>query len=211
MLYVWIVLIAISLISSYNALFVADTVGLKPYECVVCTVLLVVAVIAIDGLTAFIVRRMPEKYFRHGQAFWIPSKKEKKFYEKLKIRKWKDRVPELGQFTGFSKSKIENPYDNEYLERYFLEANYGQVGHFLSVFTGFAILWIFPSLCWTAAFPVALVSVALNVPSLFILRYNSYKLETLYQSNLKKASRKRFTVEQETHALDEAAVTDGNA
>lgn len=212
MLYVWIILIATALISFYNAWFVAPMVGLERWECVVCTVVLVVAVIAVDGLTAFIVRRMPEKGFRHGKSFWIPSKKEKKFYEKLKIRKWKDKVPELGQFTGFRKNKIDDPSNNEYLERYFLEVNYGQVGHFLSVFTSFLILWIFPKLCWTAALPVAIVSVALNVPSLFILRYNSYKLETLYQSNARKAARKKAAlVEQEPPALDEVVVTRGNA
>jgi hypothetical protein len=45
---------------------------------------------------------------------------------------------------------------------------------------------------WLAvAIPVATVSLLMNLPSLFILRYNSYKLRILRDSNLKKQQRER--------------------
>ena len=157
------------------------------------TTLAVVAVIAVDGFVSGMARMMPKAIARHDAKIYVVSAKEKKFYEKLKIRKWKDKVPEIGHFTGFRKNKIADPKSVEYLERFLLEACYGEVGHFFSLFFGFAILLLFPiSDVWFAiSIPVAIINVLLNLPSLFILRYNSYKLEILRKSNLRKQSREK--------------------
>lgn len=151
----------------------------------------VVAVIILDAIVATVSRLLPKKCAQHDKKIFTVSAKEKKFYEKLKIRKWKDKVPEIGQFTGFRKNKIVDPKSVEYLDRFLLEACYGEIGHFFSVFLGFLILLLFPiSKLWFAvAIPVACVNAVLNLPSLFILRYNSYKLEILRKSNLKKQGR----------------------
>lgn len=151
----------------------------------------VVAVILLDAIVATVSRLLPEKCAKHDQKIFTVSAKEKKFYEKLKIRKWKDKVPEIGHFTGFRKNKIADPKSVEYLDRFLLEACYGEIGHFFSFFFGFFILLLFPiSEIWLGvAIPVACVNAVLNLPSLFILRYNSYKLEILRKSNLKKQSR----------------------
>ena len=151
----------------------------------------VVAVIILDAIVATVSRLLPKKCAQHDKKIFTVSAKEKKFYEKLKIRKWKDKVPEIGQFTGFRKNKIVDPKSVEYLDRFLLEACYGEIGHFFSVFLGFLILLLFPiSKLWFAvSIPVACVNAVLNLPSLFILRYNSYKLEILRKSNLKKQGR----------------------
>ena len=111
-------------------------------------------------------------------------------WEELRIRKWKDKIPELGQFTNFHKNKIAEPKNNAYLERYMLEAAYGEVIHFAGVFAGFLVILFFPFrfiLCLTL--PVAAVNIFFNLPSLFILRYNYYKLRVLYDANERKARR----------------------
>ena len=155
------------------------------------TALAVVIVILLDAIVATVSRLLPKKWARHDRKIFTVQAKEKKFYEKLKIRKWKDKVPEIGQFTGFRKNKIVDPKSVEYLDRFLLEACYGEIGHFFSVFFGFLILLLFPiSKIWlSVSIPVAIVNAFLNLPSLFILRYNSYKLEILRKSNLKKQSR----------------------
>ncbi|MBQ7831664.1 MAG: hypothetical protein IJ393_06310 [Clostridia bacterium] len=155
------------------------------------TALAVVVVILVDAIVATVSRLLPAKWARHDMKIFTVKAKEKKFYEKLKIRKWKDKVPEIGQFTGFRKNKIVDPKSVEYLDRFLLEACYGEIGHFFSVFFGFLILLLFPiSGIWlSVSIPVAIVNALLNLPSLFILRYNSYKLEILRKSNLKKQSR----------------------
>ena len=155
------------------------------------TALAVVIVILIDGLVATACRLLPAKCANHEKRIYTVSAKEKKFYEKLKIRKWKDKIPEIGHFTGFRKNKIADPKSVEYLDRFLLEACYGELGHFLSIFLGFLLLLFFPltPLWWAISVPVAIINGLLNLPSLFILRYNSYKLEILRKSNLKKQAR----------------------
>ena len=76
----------------------------------------------------------------------------------------------------------------EYLDRFLLEICYGELGHFMSLPLGFLILLLFPiSKLWLAiSIPVAIVNLFLNLPSIFVLRYNSYKLVILRKSNLKK-------------------------
>ena len=155
------------------------------------TALAVVIVILIDGLVATACRLLPAKCANHEKRIYTVSAKEKKFYEKLKIRKWKDKIPEIGHFTGFRKNKIADPKSVEYLDRFLLEACYGELGHFLSIFLGFLLLLFFPltPLWWAISVPVAIINGLLNLPSLFILRYNSYKLEILRKSNRKKQAR----------------------
>lgn len=155
------------------------------------TTLAVVAIVALDGLVAGVARMLPKKFADREKKIFHVSAKEKSFYEKLKIRKWKDRVPEIGHLTGFRKNKIADPKSVEYLDRFLLEACYGEIGHFSSCVLGFLILLLFPvSKIWFAiSVPVAIINVFLNLPSFFILRYTSYKLEILRKNLLKKQRR----------------------
>ena len=151
----------------------------------------VVFEIALDGLVATIARLLPAKCADHTKRAYHVSAEEKKFYEKLKIRIWKDKIPEIGHFTGFRKNKLADPQSIEYVDRFLLESCYGEIGHFFSLFLGFTVLLLYPiaDVWMTLAIPVAIVNVFLNLPSLLVLRYNSYKLVVLKKSLLKKQQR----------------------
>lgn len=169
-----------------------------------------VLVIIVDAFVATVCRLLPKKCANHESKAYVVSVKEKNFYEKLKIRKWKDKIPEIGHFTGFRKNKIAEPKSVEYLDRFLLEICYGELGHFFILFIGFAILLFFPlfdrpSLWFSISIPVSVINVLLNLPSIFILRYNSYKLKILRKSNLKKQQR-----ETEKRTLEEVAAADGS-
>ena len=92
---------------------------------------------------------------------------------------------------GFRKNKLDDPKNPQYIDRFLLETCYGEIGHFSSFFTSYLILLLFPiSRIWLAvAIPVATVSALMNIPSFMILRYNSYKLEVLKKSVIKKQAR----------------------
>lgn len=154
------------------------------------TAVATLTVMLLDALTAAICRFLPKRVVSPEKGIFQVSAKEKKFYEKLKIRKWKDKVPEIGQFTGFRKNKIDDPKNVEYLDRFLLEICYGEVGHLASCVTSYLILLLFPvyKLWFALAIPVATVSALLNLPSLFILRYTSYKLRVLRKNALRKQS-----------------------
>ena len=187
-LYLSIIAVCMMLISAivtmaYNVSF-WSTLGI--------TALAVVVVIIVDALIATICRLLPKKCARHDGKLYTVSAKEKKFYEKLKIRKWKDLIPEIGHFTGFRKNKIADPKSVEYVERFLLEACYGELGHFFCLPFGFLILLMFPFMphtWWAISIPVAIINICLNAPSIFVLRYNSYQLEILRKGNLKKQAR----------------------
>ena len=189
-LYGSIIFVCVCLLTGVNAVFAAPRFGVSFWFILGAVLINVVAVIAVDGLFAFLIRRLPEKWFGHERRFFQVSAKEKKFYEKLKIRKWKDKVPELGQFTNFHKNKVAEPRNNVYLERYMLEAAYGEVIHLAGCFLGFVIIFFYPLKYWLCfGFPVAVINLIMNILPYFILRYNFYKMKVLYRSNERKHRR----------------------
>ncbi len=186
MLYVWIILGANLLIIAANLLCAVLIPQFEPdlMNIIMMPPLSTVAVIAIDGVTAFIIRRLPQKWFSNESALSSVSKKECAFYSKIGVRKWRSRVPELGMFTGFHKNKVYEPGSNEYIKRYILEANYGFVIHIASVPIGFLIIFLCP-LSWALSFgvPVAIVNALLNLLPAFVLRHNIPKLKSLMRMN----------------------------
>ena len=195
-LYGSIIFVCVCLLTGVNAVFAAPRFGVSFWFILGAVLINVVAVFAVDGLFAFLIRRLPEKWFGHERRFFQVSAKEKKFYEKLKIRKWKDKVPELGQFTNFHKNKVAEPRNNVYLERYMLEAAYGEVIHLAGCFLGFVIIFFYPLKYWLCfGFPVAVINLIMNILPYFILRYNFYKMKVLYRSNERK---QRRAAEKET-------------
>ena len=129
---------------------------------------------------------LPKKWFNSPKKFFSAGKKEARFYEKLGIKKWKDRIPEFGGFTSFSKSKIFDPKNNEYVIRYITEANYGVMVHITGMVFGFLIIFILPKFWYLVGLPVAVINLIYNALSLVILRYNLPKLHVLYKFNSKK-------------------------
>lgn len=135
-------------------------------------------VIIIDGLTATLARLMPETVADFNKKIYVVSKSEKNFYNKLKIKTWKEKIPEIGHFTGFRKNKVLQPKNPTYIKRFLMEICYGEIGHFASIFTGVFLLlfgWIKPyylPICIVIIF----VNAILNILPIMVLRYNSYSL-----------------------------------
>ena len=155
------------------------------------TVVGIIAVFAIDGLLAFIIRRLPEKWFAPEAKAFTVGKKERNFYRKTRINSWKKYVPEWGCFTGFHKDKMREPNDSAYIGRFLLESNYGVAGHVAGAVFGFLILLIpfLPTL--TVALPVAAVNFVLSMLPTAILRFNTPALRGLYRRNIEKENKKR--------------------
>lgn len=179
MLYVILILSADILITLGNLLFTGawEAWLSVSYKVVVATI----AVIAVDGITAFLVRRFPGSWFGPGGRMYEVSSKERKVYQRLGIKKWKDKVPELGMFTGFHKDHLQSSKDVTYLERFLLESNYGVVIHVVNAVFGFLILLLPYCGALQYALPVALVNFVLSLMPAAILRYNTPGLLRLYR------------------------------
>ena len=161
------------------------------------TVLGVVGVIAIDGLFAFVIRRLPERWFAPEARLFAVGKREKNFYRGTGINTWKKHVPEWGCFTGFHKDKMREPSDSAYLGRFLLESNYGVAGHVAGAFFGFALMLIPPLRPLTVALPIAAVNCILSLLPTMILRFNTPALRRLYRRNLEREARGQAAVGQE--------------
>ena len=188
MLYLIVILSAMTLIILFNVLLNSALYNLDFWYILLAVVLNTISVIVVSGIVATLVRQvLPEKWFNASKMDIKVSKKEMRFYEKLGVKKWKDLVPELGFFTGFRKNKIANPKSIEYVDRYILEINYGIYVHFVSIFTSFLIVFIYPlKYCLMFGIPVAIVSVILHLMPLFTLRYNLPKLKSIKQILINK-------------------------
>ena len=194
-LYIIIILVSTVIIAVPNAIF---RPGGEPwYMYLIMTVVAVAASLLIDGIVAFVGRRLPKKWMDPNKKIFHTSDREMKFYEKIGVRKWKDKVPELGGFTSFHKNKLSDPWNNEYVERYMLEACYGVIIHLFSPFFGFLIVLLdykmYTGWSWmwlTIMIPVAIVNAVLIVMPAFILKYNLPKLKMLWDINMKNKKKR---------------------
>ena len=177
-LYLSIILIVATIIAVLNIL-------LTTYLWWVIVLLVISATIlqfVFDGMFALIVNRLPDKWFGMNKKCFQVSKSEQHFYEKLGIRKWKDRVWELGGLGGFRKNKLLKPNSPEYIEKFIVESNKGIVTHIVGCFAGFLAILILPfKFALSISLPVALTNLFLNVLPTMILRYNVPKLTVLHK------------------------------
>lgn len=181
-LYLGIIFIAVALITLFNGLFNQALFNCSPILILLITILGVIIEIAIEGLVAFIVHSLPDRLFGKDKKIFAVSKKERKFYDKLHIKSWKDKVWELGALGGFRKNKLNDPSSSMYLERFIIESNKGFMGHFLGIFFGFLILlYPHPKFFLCLGLPIAIVNLFLNSLSSMILRYNIPKLIIAYE------------------------------
>lgn len=195
LLYLIIIIVSTIIIAMPNIIFRPG--GEQWYIYLIMTISAVIASFIIDGLVAFIGRRLPKKWMDPNKKIFHTSDKEMKFYEKIGVRKWKDKVPELGGFTSFHKNKLSDPWNNEYVERYMLEACYGVIIHLFSPFFGFLIVLLdykmYTGWSWmwlTIMIPVAIVNAVLIVVPAFILKYNLPKLKMLWDINMKNKKKR---------------------
>lgn len=186
--YLKIMFFVICILSGLNSILAITTYNVSAWTLISAVLSSFALVVIIDTFFAIFFGIMPKKWFGVRNKCFNVTKKEQKFYEKLKIRKWKDRVWELGWLGGFSKRKIKNTRDAKYFEKFIIESNRGVTEHLHGSFFGFAIIFAFPNYMWSIGIPIAVINVILNVLPTMILRYNLPKLKAVHKHLLKKES-----------------------
>lgn len=189
-LYIGVISGTTVLVAVGNLLFSRASLGISPLYCIIAAVLTTVAIIALDGLEAWLIRLLPEKWFAAEQPLFAVSARECRFYNRLGVKSWRNKVPELGSFTHFSKSHVADPKDNAYLRRFLLESNYGVVIHLTNALSGYLLCLLFPA-AQVLRFPLpcAVVNMVLSLLPVFILRYNTPRLQSLIHLNERRAAK----------------------
>lgn len=190
-LYLSVIGIAVALICGFDILVMCPIMDVSPWFFVLAVIASTVYQVAVDAIFAIICNQIPAKWVKDKKFFNV-SKKEQRFYEKLGIKHWKDKVLELGSLGGFGKSKLADPNNPEYAERFLIESYKGELDHIFGMIAGFSVIFIFPlKFAWIVGVPVAIVNVFLNLLSTMILRYNTPKLKVLHKRALRNQERQK--------------------
>lgn len=188
-IYLSIIFLSIVFISVFDIIFTMQTFNLTvPY---IIFIVFISAVIdfLIDAVIAFIIHKLPKKWFNPYNKIYRVWTFERRLYENLGIKKWKDRIPEMGQLCNFKKDKIASINDNNYIYKFLEETCYAEVLHFLSAVLGFAVIFVFPlKYVFNFTLPVAAINCFLQILPIFIQRYTRPKLIKIYERNLKNLS-----------------------
>ncbi len=185
--YIITIILSMAAIVAVNLLFPGARTDLNWLNLSLWTLGLTVGAIAVYGLFAFLIRRLPERWLDYKKPFFTVKKRERKFYKFIGVKSWRGLVIELGIFTSFSKSHFTDPNNPEYTARFLLESCYGVVIHIVCVFIGFVLLAVYPPLALRVALPVAIVNAVLNILPVFVLRYNTPKIKSIHERNLRKS------------------------
>ena len=139
----------------------------------------------IDMIVSAIVMVLPSGI---NKPFRKVYKWEKNFYNKLKIKSWKDYIP-IGRgpiFIGMKKDSVYNPKDLHYLHKLIDECYRAEIMHLISMFMGFGVLLILPKeVMLIVSLPVCIVNMFLQYLPFIVQRYNIPKLELLYERNMR--------------------------
>ncbi len=103
-----------------------------------------------------------------------PAELDASLYARLRVKRWKDRLPEAGTFFagGFSKRTVATR-DPVYLERFVVETRRAEVTHWLVM--AIAPVFVLWNPWWLVAIMFVYAFVA-NVPCLLVQRYNRMRL-----------------------------------
>lgn len=181
--YLWSIAVCSGIIFGINCLLI------PPHLSLAFTALTVVGAFLIDAVVALFVRyAIPKKYYSPFRKRFACARWEKKLYMRLGIRKWKDKIPETGGLlVGFSKTRVLDMHDNEYILKFMSETCYAEVMHMWSALLGFSVLFLVPShLRLTLALPVATVNAVLQILPVFVQRFIRPQLLRVYASNAKR-------------------------
>lgn len=185
--YLLTIFISMAVIAGGNIVFATAIYSLSPLYIIVAVLLSTIAVFGIDAVIAFVVHKLPAKYFNPYLKIYKVYGFERGLYERLGIRQWKDKIPEMGQLCDFKKDRIISITDNTYLYRFLVETCYAEVLHVWSGVLGFAIILMYP-LKYAVLFgiPVASINLILQVLPVMIQRYTRPKLLKIYERNMRQ-------------------------
>lgn len=186
--YLTVMSVGTALIALLNILFGVASPLYAAFGSVFATLL----AFLLDGLIAYFVHLIPNRRFPPDSPRYRVSERAALFYERLGVKRWKNKVWELGGMGGFSKKNLNEPLSTEYIERFLTESHKGVLTHRLGYAAGFLTMLAFPNYCaFTIALPVALVNLYLNILPTIILRYNTPKLLKLRERLKRKEERKK--------------------
>lgn len=144
--------------------------------------------LAVTGVIGFLLGRLiPKKWINPEKGIFccFAFEKEGKIYEKLGIRKWQKKVPDMSRIFPFlmPAKNLKGDYQRR-LPTMLRETCISELVHELLCLTGLYCLWIWPGI--GGVISCLLYILIFNVPFILIQRYNRPRLMKLYKKLLDK-------------------------
>lgn len=150
-----------------------------------------------SAIIMFITRILPSKVFSPYRKRFKVFDKESKLYNKLKVKKWKDKIPELGKLSGFAKTEIAEPNNPKYIYKFLTENCIAEALHFYSIIAGLLVFIFLPrEYVFTIGLPIFFLNMFLHAMPILVQRYLRPKFVKIY-NRLKVQSEKAVAQEQD--------------
>lgn len=180
MLYFFTIFIAMAIIEciSISVSLVSHSISL--IYAIVAPFFVNVYVLVMLGIVTLLLRLfIPKKFWNCEKKLFKVKRKELSIYNKLKIKKWKDLVPEMGSTGGFPKRNIES-LKPEYLWKFLQETCFAEFMHYIVGLLGFTVLFFMGKESYFFTFPILIINLILHILPCLIQRYNRYRLKKIY-------------------------------
>lgn len=143
------------------------------------------------GILFFLIGRiLPKRLFFYDRPPFrtLRAEKDGRAYEALRIRKWKDILPDMSRiFPRLMPPKKITPDDNEdTMKVKILETCVAELIHFLLGVFGFGCLWIWPGI---GGLLMSLLFAVGNLPFFIVQRYNRPRMVRAFEKLQKKSGR----------------------
>ena len=143
---------------------------------------------AILGVLALVVgESLPRRWFHYDSAFFRSHAWEKDgaiYEEKLKIRKWKDHMPDNSKIFPFLfRKKVVNFHDPDYSKRLLQETCVAEAVHWALIALSPLFLVLMEPFYNVVAFLLYICPG--NLPFIAIQRYNRPRLAAIYERQLR--------------------------
>lgn len=138
------------------------------------------AVILLPSLVCWIViRLLPKKWFDGSAKVYRVSKSETKFLTNIKIKSWKDKIPNLAKIMYRNALENVDPKDTTFIKKLISESCYAESLHIACIITAVIALFctITTKLFLTMTLPIAVVFVIYNIPSILVQRFNRPRMQ----------------------------------
>ena len=186
MLYFTIILISMLVVYAYTIPISIYTGFIPLKEALIGPMFVNAYVLVVLGLVTLFLRAfVPDSSWNAERKFFKVQEKEISFYEKIKIKKWKDKVPEMGNTGGFPKRNILS-LSVEYLARFLRETCIAENLHMVSIVLSFSVLFFVSAEALIYAVPILIINMFLHILPCFIQRYVRFKMLKIYNYQLLK-------------------------
>lgn len=128
---------------------------------------------------------IPIKKINFNLKIFNVSERQYNFLKKLKISKWKDKIPELGKMGNFPKKNILS-FETAYLKTFLQETCFAEFMHLSTGFFAFVILFFVRAKALVYVLPVLIVNFVLHLLPSLIQKYVRFKLLKVYNYKLAK-------------------------